>query len=189
MNKAELRKVYKAKRLSLNKEELEILNDAILSELRSFDWSTVKCLHVYREIQKFNEPKTIDFVQWLRMNHPDIQLVISKSDFETGVMVNYLWDDATRFESNSWDILEPVDGAVIDERDIDFVLVPMLVVDVEGNRVGYGKGFYDRFLAKCRPDIQTMGLSFFDPVPAIDDVSTWDRKIQYCVTPTGIIKF
>jgi 5-formyltetrahydrofolate cyclo-ligase len=50
------------------------------------------------------------------------------------------------------------------------VFVPLLAFDKKGNRVGYGKGFYDAFLSKCKPETIKIGLSFFEAEETIDDV-------------------
>jgi 5-formyltetrahydrofolate cyclo-ligase len=66
---------------------------------------------------------------------------------------------------------------------IDLVFIPLLACDLQGNRVGYGKGFYDRFLSKCRYDVKKIGLSFFDPVDKIEDVNVFDIPLDECITP------
>jgi 5-formyltetrahydrofolate cyclo-ligase len=55
--------------------------------------------------------------------------------------------------------------------------------------VGYGKGFYDRFLSDCRPHCIKIGLSFFEPEIDIVDVLESDIKLDYCVTPESVFTF
>ena len=81
-------------------------------------------------------------------------------------------------QENAWGIPEPVDAEEVEVSEIDAVLAPLLVVDKQGNRVGYGKGFYDRFFAACRPDVKRLGLSYFEPVENITDVHGLDVPIQ-----------
>jgi 5-formyltetrahydrofolate cyclo-ligase len=69
------------------------------------------------------------------------------------------------------------------------VIVPLLCFDRRGHRVGYGKGFYDRYLQKCRPDCIKAGLSFFDPVDLIDDTYADDIPLDICVTPSETFRF
>ena len=78
---------------------------------------------------------------------------------------------------------------LIDEKEIDLVLVPLLCFDKKGFRVGYGKGFYDRFLSKCRSDVLKIGLSYFKPVEKIEDVRDFDVALDYCITPKGVWHF
>ncbi|MFZ0597958.1 MAG: 5-formyltetrahydrofolate cyclo-ligase, partial [Flavobacterium sp.] len=72
---------------------------------------------------------------------------------------------------------------------IEVVFVPLLAFDNVGNRVGYGKGFYDKFLAQCKPRTIKIGLSFFEAENQIDDVFESDVKLDYCVTPEKIFRF
>ena len=95
----------------------------------------------------------------------------------------------TKIKKNSYNIPEPVEGIEVPDTKIDVVFVPLLAYDEEGNRVGYGKGVYDRFLKKCRPETIKIGLSFFSPEEKIEDVSSNDIKLDFCVTPNGIIEF
>ena len=87
------------------------------------------------------------------------------------------------FEANEISILEPVESEIIEPQDIDLVLVPMLVCDIKGNRVGYGKGYYDRYLSRCRPGCVKVGLSYFDPVVNIKDADEFDVPLDFCITP------
>jgi 5-formyltetrahydrofolate cyclo-ligase len=189
MTKNQLRKQYKQMRNSLSMEEKFSFNEAIFENLKKIDWSNVAYVHVYLPLEKFNEPDTSRFVKWLSESYPDSKFVVSKSDFETGSMTNYLLDQDTQFVSNEYGILEPVSGELVDEKLIDIVLVPLLVVDKVGNRVGYGKGFYDRFLMQCSKRVKTYGISFFEPIDSIADVGSWDMKLHACITPQGIHYF
>ncbi|GHB55156.1 hypothetical protein GCM10007390_05410 [Persicitalea jodogahamensis] len=106
----------------------------------------------------------------------------------TSKLQNYLWNDETVLISNRWGIEEPGAGTSqpVEIQAIDAVLVPLLAFDQKGHRVGYGGGFYDRFLAQCRPDTLKIGLSAFEAIEEIEDADEWDVKLNYCVTPTNI---
>jgi 5-formyltetrahydrofolate cyclo-ligase len=90
---------------------------------------------------------------------------------------------------NKYDIPEPIHGKIVPALEIDAVFIPLLGFDVNGNRVGYGKGFYDRFLSECRPDVVKIGLSFFDPVEKINDLNKYDIPLDLCITPGKIWDF
>lgn len=189
MNKNDYRLLYKNKRIELSAQEGENFNNSIYHELLAMDWTDVHCIHIYISIAKFKEPDTLRFISYLRSNYPNVNVVISKTDFVNNVMINYLWDDTLVLQESKWGILEPQGGQRIDESEIDVVLVPLLVADLKGNRVGYGKGFYDRFLSKCKPSVRKIGISFFDPVEPISDVDEWDIPLDMLVTPTGLFQF
>lgn len=173
----------------LDKETRATYDAVILSHLERMDWSDVKLLHVYIPIDSLNEPDTLSFMNWLKQLKNDVRFVVSRSDFDSGEMSHFLWDESMILEANKWGILEPKGGAEVKELDLDVVLVPLLVVDKRGNRVGYGKGFYDRFLARCRPDVATIGLSYYEPVDCISDLDEFDIPIKTCVTPQKIYDF
>ena len=69
------------------------------------------------------------------------------------------------------------------------MFVPLLAYDKLGNRVGYGKVFYDQFLSECSPETLKIGLSFFEPEEQINDVFENDIQLDYCVSPHTIFKF
>jgi 5-formyltetrahydrofolate cyclo-ligase len=69
------------------------------------------------------------------------------------------------------------------------VLVPLLIFDRQGHRVGYGKGFYDRFLRRCGPETRRIGISLFDGIDKISDVHSSDETLHQCITPEAIITF
>ena len=100
-------------------------------------------------------------------------------------MIHYLWDEGTLLIHNRWGISEPdpILSQPVEAGEIDAVLVPLLGYDTAGHRVGYGGGYYDRFLAECRPDVIKIGLSFFEPIAAISDVNEWDVRLDCCLTP------
>ena len=65
---------------------------------------------------------------------------------------------------NKYGIPEPVGGTEMMPAEIELIIVPLLVFDINGNRVGYGKGYYDRFLKSCSENALKVGVSFFEPV-------------------------
>lgn len=189
MTKNELRKVYKNKRAQLDDQQCAFYDTQILKHLTELDWSSYQYLHVFISLSVYKEPDTSQFINWLTHHHPHIKLVLSKADFIDGVMVNYLWDENTVFEESSWGITEPVNGVQVQDNLVDVVLVPLLVADLKGNRVGYGRGFYDRFLNSCRLDVVPIGISYFDLVDEISDTEVWDYPLRYCITPEKVHRF
>jgi 5-formyltetrahydrofolate cyclo-ligase len=63
------------------------------------------------------------------------------------------------------------------------IIIPLLAFDEKGYRVGYGKGFYDRYLKECREDCLKIGLSYFEAVPSVDDAAEFDVPLDFCITP------
>ncbi|MBS7565400.1 5-formyltetrahydrofolate cyclo-ligase [Mucilaginibacter sp. Bleaf8] len=189
MIKQELRKLYIDKRKQLSQADYEDLNHRLLLQFQQLNLSAVKYIHLFLPIHKRKEPDTFLLRQWLHENHPDIQLVFPKADFATYTMQSFLDDADLKLATNAYGIPEPVTGNLIMPHEIDMVLVPLLAFDERGYRVGYGKGFYDRFLAQCRPDALFIGLSFFEPVHSIEDADELDTRLHLCITPDEIYYF
>ena len=74
-------------------------------------------------------------------------------------------------------------------EELDLILVPGVVFSEDGHRIGYGKGFYDRYLAKCRPEVLKIGFSYFEPVQAIDDLNAFDIPLNFCITTEAVYEF
>jgi len=104
-------------------------------------------------------------------------------------MQSFIDDKDLILQNNDFDIPEPISGNQVEATEIDLILIPLLAFDTAGYRVGYGKGFYDRFMAICKPSTLFVGLSFFDPVNGIDDLNEFDMKMHSCITPAQIYNF
>lgn len=185
--KNKIREKYKGLRADLDpaaveEKSLEIANNLLELPIWKSDF-----YHVFLSIK---EKKEIDTEPVLHiLQGKDKNIVISKSDFESRVMTNFLLTDTTVIKKNRWNIPEPVDGIEIPALKIDVVFVPLLAFDKLGHRVGYGKGFYDKFLASCRKDVIKVGLSLFEPEEEIPGILSSDVPMDYCVTPLKTYKF
>jgi 5-formyltetrahydrofolate cyclo-ligase len=187
MLKKDLRKKYKDLRQQFSEDEIEDKSLAIANRLLQLDVWDYTYFHLFLTIEEQKEVDTEFILQILAGK--DKEIVVAKSNFETLEMTNYLLTDNTKFQKNQYNIYEPLDGIEVPTAKIDVVFVPLLAYDKKGNRVGYGKGFYDNFLSKCREDVIKIGLSFFEPEDSIDDVSETDIRLDYCVTPMTINTF
>ena len=116
-------------------------------------------------------------------DYPHVQTVVPRVDFKTSLIRNLKFTHETELVRNVWDIDEPTHDEDVETQSIDMVLVPGLCFDSSGHRVGYGKGFYDRFLKTCRADCVKIGLSYFEPVDAIFDVHDEDVRLNFIITP------
>ena len=102
---------------------------------------------------------------------------------------HYLLTDQTPLKLNHWGIPEPLSGIAITPEQIQVVFVSLLVFDLRGHRVGYGKGYYDRFLGECPKNTIKIGLSFFDPLSKIEDIDANDIVLDYAITPREVYVF
>ena len=190
MDKASLRKHFLEKRLSLSRSQYWILMDDLLEQVKLIDWTKYKTVHIFLPIKKHQEIDTFSILSYFKHAVPKLQIVIPRTNFESLEMENVLYDhDHTVLVRNKFEIPEPLHGKIIPNHQIDLVFVPLLAFDKQGNRVGYGKGFYDRFLSKCRPDVQKVGISLFDAVDQISDLNEFDRKLDFCICPDKTWRF
>ncbi len=187
MNKKELRIKYKELRNQLSKEEIEEKSIQIANQLLKLDIWDKTYYHLFLPIETQNEVNTEYILQILQGK--DREIVVSKSDFKTYEMIHFLLTDTTKFKKNKYGIPEPIDGIEVPVNKIDVVFVPLLGYDKLGNRVGYGKGFYDTFLSKCKPETVKIGLSFFEPENKIKGVLKTDVRLNYCISSTNIVSF
>lgn len=180
MNKKEARKKSKEARKKLSFEEIEEKSLAIANQLVQMDIWDKTYYHLFLPIEEQKEVNSEYILNILQAK--DKEIVISKSDFATISMSHFLLTDNTKIKKNEYNIPEPINGLPVPTEMIDVVFVPLLAYDKLGNRVGYGKGFYDKFLSECKPNVVKIGLSFFEPEDLIEDVFDNDVKLDFCVT-------
>ncbi len=180
MNKSELRIKYKNLRQQLSENEIEEMSLAIANEILNLVIWDRTYFHIFLPITEQKEVNT-EFILHL-LSGKDKEIIISKSDFTTRNMTHFLLTDSTKIKKNNYNIPEPIDGIEVSTTKIEVVFVPLLAFDTNGNRVGYGKGFYDKFLSECKPETIKIGLSFFEPEESINDILNSDVKLDYCIT-------
>jgi len=187
MTKSELRKKYKALRKGLSQDLIDNQSIDIANNLLKLDIWNYEFYHIFLPIETQKEVNT-EFILNI-LSGKDKNIVISKSNFETLQMTHYLLTDNTRIKINNFDIPEPIDGIEIPSAKIDVVFVPLLAFDQLGERVGYGKGFYDKFLSECKEGVIKIGLSFFEAEESIREIHLNDIRLDYCVTSAEIFDF
>lgn len=169
----------------MSSTEVEDLSKSIFKQfLEAFDMSKVKNVHIFLPIKQKNEVSTWEFIEYFwdkgisvfvpKMAQNEIKTIQLKPD--------------TLLKENGWGILEPEDNFV-ENIKFDIVITPLLYCDNQGNRVGYGKGFYDMFFSKTDRNALKVGVSFFPPAALISDVSEQDVPLDYLVTPTEVLSF
>jgi 5-formyltetrahydrofolate cyclo-ligase len=183
MKKKELRTIYKQKRKELTSEQREEMSRRIADRLISkFDISGYN-VSIFLPITRLMEINTWHIIENIQANF--ILPVVKEHD----ELIHVLYENEAQLKVSDWGIPEPTKGEQVKPEAIDMVLVPLLVCDESGNRVGYGKGFYDRFLADCSEDCIFIGLSYFDVVEEIQDANANDIPLHFCVTPERLISF
>ncbi|GAA4275901.1 5-formyltetrahydrofolate cyclo-ligase [Aquimarina mytili] len=187
MNKKELREKYKKLRTQISAEELDNSSIDIANQSLQLPIWEKSYYHIFLPIEKQKEINTEYILQILQGK--DKNVIIPKSNFENNTLEHILLTDTTKLKINSWGIPEPTEGISIPEDKIEVVFVPLLAFDLQGNRIGYGKGFYDKFLSKCDPETIKIGLSLFPAETQIKEVLPTDIRLDLCVTPRETHRF
>jgi 5-formyltetrahydrofolate cyclo-ligase len=189
MTKTGARQLYKEKRLALSQQEMDKRTDLLLIQFQQIPLPFLQTVHSYIAVPEMHEINTSLFIDFLDFKIPELQVAVPKANFATCEMEHFLIEETTILQKNKWGIHEPVNGQQMNEHLFDLIFVPLLAVDKKGHRVGYGKGFYDRFLAKTRQDAIKLGMSFFPPIEQLEDVGEFDLPLDYCITPEAIYEF
>ena len=184
-DKTFLRSHYKKKRLSLTKQEVDHLSQRVFEQLDKLSIWRLKHYHIFISISKYNELDTSSIINKLKSE----KKIIIVPKISNNELVHIAINDQTEFSINEYGIKEPNNGNHFIIENLDLIFIPLLAFDLEGHRVGYGKGYYDRFLKLTNKSSLKIGLSFFDPINKIQDIDDNDVKLDYCITPTQVHKF
>lgn len=187
MLKSEIRALFKEKRKGLSYLELNRKSQQITNLiLNQFQFKN-KEVSIFLPIEKQKEFDAYPLLEELIIQ--EANPIISKSNFEDSSLTLYRYESVSQLEVNAFGIPEPKYGEIVSESLLDVVFVPLLAVDKMGNRVGYGKGFYDKLLAKCSPTCLFIGISLFDEFVEIDDLNPFDIPLKCCFTPEFYYEF
>ncbi|MCA1590995.1 MAG: 5-formyltetrahydrofolate cyclo-ligase [Acidobacteria bacterium] len=146
MTKSELRKIYLAKRREISTAQRANASREIIRRVfESFDFASVRTVHCFIAIRQLGEIDTTAFLEKLWTEFSNIRISAPRIDERTNEIDAVEFGPESKLVENKWRIPEPIGGNLIDPSVIDLVVVPLLCFDRIGHRVGYGKGFYDRF--------------------------------------------
>lgn len=185
MNKSELRILYKQKRTQLTEVEIDKISLQILENLKILDIWENSVFHVFVPIIKNHEINTFPLIDFLH----ELKKIVVVPKAEGLDMLNCKISPSVNWMAGKFGVPEPLEYELIGYERIEVVFLPMLICDKKGNRVGYGGGYYDRFLAKLNPNVLKIGINFFSPVSEISDVEPTDIPLDYCVTGEEMLSF
>ncbi len=188
MTKEELRLHYMEKRRALSPKQLEDISESICHIAFSSFQLEKKKISLFLPIERKKEVNTYKI--WEKAVSFDAEVAVPKVNFGTNEMKQILFESTDQLEISEYGIPEPKKGRVIAAEHFDVVFVPLLAIDKKGHRVGYGKGFYDRFLKKCSPRCKFIGINHFDEFQEeIEGITFTDIKLDACITPSSIHRF
>lgn len=186
MLKKDLRNLFLEKRKNASRATLADASILLANKALTLPVWDHSYYHIFLHSPEKNELDTQPLISLLQGR--DKEIIVPKIAPENQ-LEHYLLTDNTLLKPNSWSIPEPVNGIRIPPSDIDVVFLPLLAFDRRGHRVGYGKGYYDRFLSQCRKECIKIGLSLFGPVDEISDAGDQDIPMDYCLTPDEVYTF
>lgn len=186
MDKSELRRSYFNRRQELTTAQIEDNSIAIANRVLELPIWEATYFHIFLSIQEKKEVNT-EFLLHILQGR-DKSIVVPKAFFKTGELNHILLQEHTKITLSQYGIPEPVEGIEVPVIKLEVIFIPLLAFDNDGNRLGYGKGFYDRFLSQCHPNTIKIGLSFFEPEPIIPH-NDKDIPLDYCITPKNTHSF
>ena len=189
MTKRELRESYKRQRTSIKNADLAKWEDLMLINFQKLKIGHLHTVLTYAPFEKYNEFDPTLITDYCTVRNPGLLVCFPVVDTASLTLSAVAIDDNTYFAPNSYGIDEPMNAEIVPPDQLDLVFLPLLAYDKKGYRVGYGKGYYDRYLKACRPNTLKIGFSFFDAEEVIDDVNELDVKMNYCITPQNLYKF
>lgn len=187
MHKEEIRKVYKEKRKAMSFEEIDGASVAIRSLVSKHFLGKGLTISLFFPIDNNNEIQTQGIYEDFQENNS--RITGSIADFDQRTLQHLQVTDYKSLKANNYGIPEPIEGQRVHPHEFDIVFVPLFACDEHGYRVGYGKGFYDRFLSECNEDCLFVGLNFFDPDQPILDKENTDIPLDRLVTPEKVHYF
>ncbi|MBA4139259.1 MAG: 5-formyltetrahydrofolate cyclo-ligase [Segetibacter sp.] len=189
MQKQQLRDIYSKKRSELSVQERSKLDDLLLIQFQRLPFENVQVVLSFWPMEERAEMNTHLYTRYLSHLIPGLRIGYPLIDPSSNYMDAFAVDDDTEFEENKYGITEPVNGEKVDPKEIDLIIMPLFAFDESGYRVGYGKGYYDRFISRCKPEVITVGISYFEAVDKVDDTHHYDVPLNYCITPYKVYEF
>ena len=184
-NKFFLRKYFKKQRSLLDINQVEELNTRIFKNLLELNIWEKSCYHLYLSNEINNEAETGEIIKFLFKKHK--RVFVPK--IQGSNLMNIEIDNNTNYSLNYLGIKEPLSSNQKDTNLLEVIFVPLLVFDKLGHRVGYGGGYYDKFLGNIKDDILKIGLSLFEPIDKIQDIEKHDISLDYTITPKRVYDF
>lgn len=184
MNKKQLRKKAMENRKNIPEDIRNSIENILCMNLLHTDlWKQSDVIGV--TIATENEWDTTLLIETAWKEHKTI--CVPRTIREENKLIFYRLDDFSQLKRSSYNILEPAEnGQEIEKNAIDLLIVPGLLFDKNGYRIGYGGGYYDRFLM----DFQNKTVSLASEKQLVDHLpaEAHDIPVQYLVTENGLLK-
>ena len=190
ITKNSLRELWLATRLKLNEPDKNHGSFEIQDRvLETFNFNDVGFVNIFLPVHNKCEVRTWSLIQYLQEKYSAVSISVPTiKDIRNREMNAVELDKHSVYIQNKWGIDEPESGKVIEPSLLNIIFIPLIAFDQQGHRLGYGGGFYDRYLINCSNAIK-VGLSYFDPIQEIPEINQYDIKMDYCITPNRTYQF
>ena len=180
-----LRKSFKKQRSLLDINQVKGLSKRIFENLLELNIWDKSFYHLYLSNQINNEVETDEIVNLLFMKNKRVFVpkILGKD------LLNIEIDNNTKYSLNQLGIREPISSNQKDASLLEVIFIPLLIFDKLGHRVGYGGGYYDKFLGNIKDGVLKIGLSLFEPIDKIQDIERHDIRLDYSITPKKVYDF
>jgi len=189
MLKKSIRQSYLKKRAAFTTVQRQELNELMVGHFSKLNLPSVNYLFSYYALLDKAEFDVEPCAHRLKELNSNMVVSWPRIDTKHHTMEALPLSESVFFSKNKYNILEPLSGDPIPPENQDIIFVPLIAFDKNGYRVGYGKGYYDRYLTRCRTDCLRIGFSFFEPLEAISDIGEFDVPLSVCITPSRIYEF
>ena len=190
MLKTNIRNLFLKKRKLYSDDYVKYNSNLIKNNLFThFNFNKISLLHTFLPILEKKEVNTFLIIKEIFERYKNIKLIVPVVDFDSNSLLHKYYHNNSLLCKNKYGIMEPKDSELFSElQSIDMILMPLLSFDKKGNRVGYGGGYYDKFISNCL-NVKRVGLSFEEPIELITDTNSFDCKLDYCITPQNVYNF
>jgi 5-formyltetrahydrofolate cyclo-ligase len=189
MLKKELRDKYKKARMALSEKDRVINADLILINFQKIELPFINCVLSYLAAELLGEIDTGLILRYLEFKNPSLRIAVPRIDVKSEIFNSVEINNNDVMQTNHFGVSEPASGTIVHPQEIDLAIVPLLAFDTRGFRVGFGKGYFDKFLSLCKPEIIKIGLSDYEAEDEIEDINTFDIPLNFCITPQNIYSF
>lgn len=184
-SKESIRKELLDIRKNLSDSDVEEKSSRIVQQVINLtEFQTAGHIHCYVSMATKNEVKTREIIQFCIERDKIISVPKMEPD---GELSHHSITSIQDLTMNNWGVPEPSTCSKVDLSEIELIMVPMVAGDLNKNRIGYGKGYYDRFLKKV--EAVKIGLLFEcqllgNTIP----VNAYDVPLDILVTEKRIIR-
>lgn len=184
--KKQIRKEILLMREAMDSKEVDLKSQLVFERLIATGIYK-KSNNIFTYLNFRNEVKTNKIINHIMQNNKNIYIPLCNTSIKEIIICKMdNWEDV---ETGTFGILEPKPGTIkiSNRKHIDLVIVPGIVFDIKGNRIGYGAGYYDKFFSSLKKEILKIGICYSFQIVKSLPASPHDIPMDYIITEKEII--